>query len=286
MKQVVFTILITTIILCTSQAQYNPPEVIKAQDTIFVELDIDKGLSYSHTIKPKQTMYSIAKYFGLNINALYAYNGMSNMDIINPGQTIIIPLENQMINKHSNMGVPMVYKVKAKETLYRISKVYFDQDVEQLVKRNTLSGFNLDVGQNLIVGYYDLNQSNEESKELEIISLDAETNEAIPEFTELTEEELTGDDLVRKRYSEKSIAIWDRNASDKQSAFVLHKTAKPGSYIEIHNPVVNRKTVAQVVGNLPEGLYPADVDMVMSPLVAKSLGALDTRIMVELTYEY
>jgi LysM repeat protein len=283
MKQVAFSILVSILSTTSVFGQYISPQVLEPQDTIIVDLDIDKGLSYSHIVKPKQTMYAISKYFNLDINSLYTENGLTSSDMISPGQELIIPIDLNKIDTKNKIGVPVVYQVRPKETLYRISKIYFDQEVSELVERNQLSGFNLDVGKKLVVGFLNTKNQNESS----FTSAELENDSimhigAIPEFSEVADT----NQLIKKRYSEKSVAIWDKNASDQQSSYVLHKSAKPGTYIEIFNPVVRRKTMAQVVGNLPVGLYPIDVDMVMSPLVAKSLGALDTRIMVELTYQY
>ena len=282
MKQIVLSLFLCIMTLSDVNGQYISPQVIEAQDTIIVDLDIDKGLSYSHIVRPKQTMYAISKYFNLDINSLYTVNGMTSSDMISPGQVLIIPLDLNNIDTKYDIGTPIVYLVRPKETLYRISKIYFDQEVSELVERNNLSGFNLDVGKKLIIGYLNTNKPSNEISTTTEETLDTILQyEAVPEYNELPDS-----NFIKKRYNEKSVAIWDKSASDQQSSFVLHRSAKPGSYIEIYNPVVRRKTMAQVVGNLPEGLYPPEVDMVMSPLVAKSLGALDTRIMVELSYQY
>ena len=282
MKQVAVVILLILFGNPSLIAQYISPNVIDPQDTIIVDLDIDKGISYSHIVKPKQTIYSISRFFNIDINSLYAINGLNSSDMIDPGQILLIPMDMKVIDTEVSQGIPVAYLVKPKETLYRISKIYFDQEVTSIVSRNNLSGFDLNVGQKIIIGYFNPNKTIPAVKEIHSDTLNTYSNsENIPEFNIENDSS-----LVRRRYSEKSVAIWDKSASDQQSAFVLHQNAKPGSYIEIYNPVVRRKTVALVVGNLPEGLYPDDVDMVMSPLVAKTLGALDSRTMVELTYEY
>jgi hypothetical protein len=41
---------------------------------------------------------------------------------------------------------------------------------------------------------------------------------------------------------------------------------------------------AKVVSTLPKNLYPSNIDVVISPLVASALGARDRRFLVEMTY--
>ena len=82
----------------------------------------------------------------------------------------------------------------------------------------------------------------------------------------------------------RGIGIWERDSKVSSMSFVLHHTAKKGSTIELYNPQLNRKTTAKVLGRIPLGTYPSDVSVIMSKKVAESLGALDTRIMVELKF--
>lgn len=82
----------------------------------------------------------------------------------------------------------------------------------------------------------------------------------------------------------RGIGIWERDSKVSTMSFVLHHTAKKGSTIELYNPQLNRRTKAKVLGRIPLGTYPSDVSVIMSKKVAESLGALDTRIMVELKF--
>ncbi len=89
---------------------------------------------------------------------------------------------------------------------------------------------------------------------------------------------------LTKTRQTRGIGIWERDSKVSSMSFVLHHTAKKGSTIELYNPQLNRRTTAKVLGRIPLGTYPSDVSVIMSKKVAESLGALDTRIMVELKF--
>ena len=78
--------------------------------------------------------------------------------------------------------------------------------------------------------------------------------------------------------------MWLRDSKVNNMALVLHNTAKRGSMIEIYNPQLNLRTTAKVLGKIPANTYPDDVTVIVSKKVAESIGALDTRFMVDLTF--
>jgi hypothetical protein len=66
--------------------------------------------------------------------------------------------------------------------------------------------------------------------------------------------------------------------------FALHPTARVNSVIELHNPMMNRKVLAKVIGNIPPNTYPEEVKVIISPKTAKSLGVIDQRFFVKMRY--
>jgi rare lipoprotein A (peptidoglycan hydrolase) len=65
---------------------------------------------------------------------------------------------------------------------------------------------------------------------------------------------------------------------------VLHRTAPIGTVIKITNIMTNRTTFAKVVGRFTDSEQTKDVIIVMTKNVAQSLGALDKRFQVNLSY--
>jgi len=71
---------------------------------------------------------------------------------------------------------------------------------------------------------------------------------------------------------------------DPNKKLVLHRTAPIGTVIKITNPMTNRTTFAKVVGHITDNEATKDVIIVMTKNVADSLGALDKRFHVNISY--
>jgi len=78
------------------------------------------------------------------------------------------------------------------------------------------------------------------------------------------------------------IAIWNKTTTRKDiQLYVMHRTARVNSQIEIINPMYNNSVMAKVVGNIPSGAYGEDVELILSPKTAEYLGAKDSRFFVK-----
>jgi transcription elongation GreA/GreB family factor len=71
---------------------------------------------------------------------------------------------------------------------------------------------------------------------------------------------------------------------DETDLMAMHRKAEVGSVISIYNPMSRRTVYAKVVGRIPDTVYKDDVIVVVSPLVAKLLGAIDPRFFVKVKY--
>ena len=78
------------------------------------------------------------------------------------------------------------------------------------------------------------------------------------------------------------IAIWNKTSTRRDvQLYVMHRTAKVNTQIEIINPMYNNSVMAKVVGNIPYGAYGEDVKLILSPKTAEYLGAKDSRFFVK-----
>lgn len=136
------------------------------------------GAQKTHTVQPKETLYSLARKYNVHPRELAEYNHIPVNTSLEIGQVIKIPSKTTMeplppANAHpvakksetkdtpkaaeekeiAKGKYPMYHKVEKKETLYRISKMYANLTVEDIRKWNNLSGDALQEGMNLIVGY-------------------------------------------------------------------------------------------------------------------------------------
>ena len=103
-------------------------------------LNVPSGLSSvnTYTVGSGDTLYSIAKKFGISVDKLKEDNKLVN-NMLSIGQKLIIPLEEDL-----------TYVVKAGDTLYSIAKKY-NISVDKLKELNNLVDDVLSIGKILIV---------------------------------------------------------------------------------------------------------------------------------------
>lgn len=82
-----------------------------------------------YTVKPGDTLYSIARTYNSTIGNIQKFNTIPNPSIIYVGQKLTVPL---------SPPEAIIYTVRAGDTLYHISRVY-GTTVSNLIKYNYLS---------------------------------------------------------------------------------------------------------------------------------------------------
>lgn len=97
------------------------------------------NLSSTYIVKSGDSLYSIAKKYGISVDELKKANGLTTNNL-SIGQTLVIP------ESKSEIG----YVVKAGDSLYSIAKMY-GISVDELKKANGLTTNNLSIGQELII---------------------------------------------------------------------------------------------------------------------------------------
>jgi len=88
---------------------------------------------------------------------------------------------------------------------------------------------------------------------------------------------------TQKVVQQNGLAIWNKE-SNASGIFALHNEARPGTTLEVINPLLNRKSHIKVIGKIPGNTYADNVKVILSPEAARSLGALDSRFYVRMNY--
>ena len=101
---------------------------------------------FLYTVKKGDTLYSIARVYGVSVDNIKTLNYLTNNDLY-VGQVIRIP---EIYTKPDDISIPDYtnYKVKKGDSLYSIAKAY-GVSVDTLIQDNGLKNTNLMVGQNL-----------------------------------------------------------------------------------------------------------------------------------------
>lgn len=180
------------------------------------------------------------------------------------------------------------YKVSAGETLYAIAR-RFNIKVEDLVALNKLKTNYLSPGQILKVpATAAATQPQPAPADTETIVVEqpsAVRDSTMPVSTDSTTTGVRPNRFGLYEKNERGVATWlDEEGLDPNKKLVLHRSAPIGTVIKITNPMTNRTTFAKVVGRFTDNQATKDVVIVMTKNVAESLGALDKRFHVTLSY--
>lgn len=185
---------------------------------------------------------------------------------------------------------PTQYKVSAGETLYSISK-RFNTTVDNITKLNNLTSTTLSPGQILLVRP-STPQQPAPAPPQQIVNTDTQrtvmkrdSNLVSSIARDSAEHHLNPTKFGLYEKNEKGVATWiDDPSLDPNKKLVLHRTAPIGTVIKITNPMTNRTTFAKVVGRFTDSESTKDCIIVMTKNVADSLGALDKRFHVNISY--
>lgn len=281
---------------------------IHIPESILVKNDQRFGLVTFYTVQPKNTLYSLCKFYDCDLSELKKYNPEFDLATLEPGQTLRIPYKNSMIEDIRLNGrhpdyLPVYYKTQKKDNLFRIARIYFKQEISTIKNLNNLSGQDIQPDQLLLVGWKkkslfvnreattDENSSAENTRDEPQAVTESGEDRMIfikklePSILKKPERQDSSKFEVEKRQivQENGLAIWNKK-SRASGSFALHNSAKEGSLLEITNPLLNRKSYVKVIGKIPGNSYPDNVKVILSPEAAKSLGALDSRFYVRMNY--
>ncbi len=266
----------------------TPPErdsfpYLTAQDTIFLSIDFYGEKVFEHTLKPNQTLFSLARFYGLKAGELTFFNSHLDPERISIGQKIKIPIPNKAIVRKPNRlrnpqtDLPIYHKIKSGETLYRLSKMYYRLPIDTLKSWNNMTTNVVSKDQLLYIGWM--------------------SSQGIPDSLrknyggywwkrshDLGAKFRAKGTSGKKLRKEKGAAFWQKSTIKSDELFALHRTAKPGSIIKISNPMSRRTVFVKVLGRIPSAKYQDNIKVVVSEQTAKLLGARDPRFFVEVDY--
>jgi LysM repeat protein len=261
-----------------SEAKESSAPLLTSKDSLFLLVSNNKKIVL-HPVKAKQTMFSISRYYSISLEELYEHNPQFRTDpTLRAGMRIKIPLPNLAIKRYKNKkfvasrNTPIYYKVQEGDNLYQICKRHFDMPVDTVVKRNNLKGSAIRPGQLLLVAWMG-------------------TEGVLPAWRPARQS--TESDALKAKYEEakvkrrevdsQGVCFWQKDSKEKGDLYALHREAAIGTPICVINPMGGRSVYAKVIGRIPEG-YERNIEVVLSPEAARSLGARDPRFFVRVKF--
>jgi LysM repeat protein len=252
------------------------------QDSVILTMGNYGEKLFSHKMEKGQTLYSLASFYGLTIEELYYYNPGVKEVSVKLHQGISIPIPNRAISRYlpefhvPNEYIQVYYTVKKGDTMYRISKQFFRIPIDTLMERNNLTTNQLKTGQLLKIGWININGIPEDYRQITGGPM-AKRNFAMKK---VYLREANG----KKEKAQQGVAFWQKNSKEEADFYALHRKAPINSVIAVENPMTKRTVYVKVIGRIPDAAYGYDVVVVLSPLMAKLLGAKDPRFFVHVNY--
>lgn len=232
-----------------------------------------------HTVKPRQTLFSISRFYSMDLEELYENNAFLRTNpTLRVGDIIKIPIPNKAIKRYKSSGfknsenASIYYVVQPGDNLYQICKRFFEMPVDSIVKRNRLQNNNIRPGQRIHMGWMGV----------EGIHADWRSARATTE-SDVLKNRFKEESKNKKEISAQGVCFWPKDSKEKGALYALHRDAGIGTIINVQNPMTNRTVYAKVIGRIPEG-YERNVEVVLSPEAARKLGARDPKFFVKTKY--
>jgi LysM repeat protein len=256
---------------------------LTAKDTIFLTMNNYQEKIFEHQLEKGQTLYSMARFYGLKLDEVYAYNPRLKKEGYKPGDKVRIPIPNRAIMRYKTEAfrkwhyVPVCYKVKKGDTFYGISNRIFKMPIDTILQRNNLPDLSLHNGQVLHVGWMSRSGISDTLRQIR--------GGPLWEKSYALKNAYFQHKFTKIEQIEKGAAFWVKDENGGSDLYALHPYAPIGSIISIKNPVYNRTIYVKVVGRMSSRAYDkAGTKVVVSATVAKMLGAIDPRFFVEIRY--
>jgi LysM repeat protein len=255
-------------------------------------IKVPTDLPFAETPAPKKTRVAAHNDFSIR-----------SSPAMEPKATVQKPVVTTPIPTSETQASTTQYKVAAGETLYAISK-RFNTTVADITSLNNLKSTALSPGQILLVRSVPPTAAAVQQVVTPTVVAPKQIVQQIPaqqpptptakrdttlvatsDSIELSHRNVPANRYGLQEKNEKGLAVWmDSDNLDPTKKWVLHKTAPIGTVIKITNPMTNRTTFAKVVGTFTDNENTKDALMVMTKSVAESIGAMDKRFHVIISY--
>lgn len=274
-------------ILSTNALASTTPDPSKRMlnPTDSIEVKVSGSSKFlQHIVKPKQTLYSISAYYGLDVADLIYYNTFLKKGI-EIDQVLKIPIGSRDIKWKKDAKwikwrmIEVVYVVKPKDTVFRIAKTHFKMPVDAFRKINNMQHDTLEIGDKVVVGWIDIDGIPQKTGVRSWLPISLYSSYKTLKAKYIT----TSKKKSKKKIEQRGPAVWNKKQKG-DNLYALHKTAPIGTILKVNNPMNNRTIYVKVIGRMQSAGYKFDTILVLSPAAAKALGGINKSFRVNITY--
>jgi LysM repeat protein len=267
---------------------------------------VSNNTSNKHIVAEKETLYSVARLYGISVDDLRQMNKLTS-DALSNGQELTIKRGNSapeqpVVKSNTTPAISLkgVHIVVSKETLFSISKQY-NISVDQLKKWNNLNSNELSLGQTLFVVAPEnqgMKTTNTIVTEQQPVKTTTTTNPAqtviaaeqpvsvsppaqpvINTPVKISEAYKDG-----KEVREAGLAELIEGTQGNRKYLALHRNAPIGTILKVKNQLNDREVFVRVIGQLPDTGGNDKLVIKISKSAYDRLSAIDNKFMVEVTW--
>ncbi|MCF8237094.1 MAG: LysM peptidoglycan-binding domain-containing protein [Saprospiraceae bacterium] len=251
------------------------------QDTI--QIKEEKSRIYiQHEMAAGQTLYGLARFYGLELDELLYYN--PNFKAVGPqiGDTLYVPVPRKVILPYWYpgykrwKGAPLMYTVRKGETLFQISRRHFGIPLDSLLAYNRLKDTDIQPGTSLFVGWLSTKGIPDSTRTFFGHPLWEESYRMRTNYLRLRK--------VAREHEQQGFGSRIPAQVAGEELVVLHQSSEVNDVIALKNPLNNRIVFARVIGRIPPGTYPPGTILVASESVVRLLAVKDSRFFVRVKY--
>ncbi|NJO87084.1 MAG: hypothetical protein HC821_03460 [Lewinella sp.] len=254
---------------------------LRPVDSVFLTEQSNGQLFFQHGLVAGQTLYSLAKFYGLTLEEVYFLNPRLRA-AYKPGDEVRVsvpPIAIRVFVPYDSIDffAPVYLEVRPGQTIYGlVNRTLKISDERPLLANNPkLDISNLRPGQQLFLGWLSLKGINSETQ-LPVADPMLLRNSSLKKQWE---EQSKGKKLV----SETGKAAWTKDG-DPNAFLALHRTAPIGSCVEVMDKRTGRTYYCRVVGRVPAQVYDNNVQLVVSPLLVKAFNVRDKFFYVQVKH--
>ncbi|MEM6877348.1 MAG: LysM domain-containing protein [Bacteroidota bacterium] len=251
-------------------------------DTIIIYPDRASGhLVFDHQIEPGQTLYGLARHYGLPIEDFY-YLNPSLRGSYDPGISAQIAIPSVALKPVIRVDSityysPVFWEFSAGQSIFGLVNRHLHWPSDEMIRYNNpgLDPANMKAGQRIFIGWLPV-AGIPEDLQPEVIDPYVRQNQGLAE-------QWRQSTVGKSLQTASGKAAWTEEG-DPGQFLALHRSARIGSLIEVLDKRTGKVLYCRVIGRIPGQIYDPNVEVVLSPLLVRAFGVRDRFFSVQVKF--